>query len=79
MANERKFTGEDREWLKENYPHLSNKACLKHFNCGYESLKKLVAECGLNYKGSSHENTKYVCKKEKKYLWKDEGTKGEMH
>lgn len=39
MAQERIFTDEDREWLKENYPHLSNKKCRMHFKCGYESLK----------------------------------------
>lgn len=73
MAQERIFTGEDRDWLKENYPHLSNTACQRHLKCAIESLKKLVAECGLTYKGA---NTNVVVKKEKNPIWQDAGTKG---
>lgn len=70
MAQERIFTDEDRDWLKENYPHLSNKKCLLHFKCGYESLKKLVHDCGLDYKDAN----KYSKKLDKKTKceWKDE-------
>ena len=55
MAQERIFTDEDRDWLKENYPHLSNKKCLLHLKCGYESLKKLVQDCGLIWKNTNNQ------------------------
>lgn len=73
MAQERIFTGEDRDWLKENYPHLSNKKCLLHFKCGYESLKKLVQDCGLIWKNTN--NQKKPTKKPKDQ-WEDEGVSG---
>ena len=44
------ITDEHREWLKENYAHLSNKQCRKHIGCGYDRLKKLVAELGLQWR-----------------------------
>lgn len=68
MAQERIFTEEDRQWLKDNYPLLSNKKCQKHFDCGYEVLKKLVAECGMVYRNLSHDNTKPKAK----HAWYDD-------
>ena len=77
MAQERIFTDEDRDWLKENYPHLSNNTCIKHLKCGYESLKRLLAECGLKHRNQTHINTRFKAKKEKKFLWLDVGAEGE--
>lgn len=71
MAKDRIFTGEDREWLIENYPHLSNTACVRTLKCGFKSLRKLVAECGLEYHNQTKPNTKFIAKKEKTFLWKD--------
>jgi len=44
------FTDEDRRWLIENYPHLSNREARVHLECGFDKLKQLVKECGLEYK-----------------------------
>lgn len=71
MVKERVFTDEDREWLIENYPHLSNTACIKALKCGKQSLQKLVAECGLEYHNQTKPNTKFIAQKEKKFVWKD--------
>lgn len=71
MAQERVFTDEDRDWLKDNYPHLSNTSCLKKLKCGFESLKKLIAECGLEYHNQTNPNTKFIAKKENKFVWSD--------
>lgn len=49
----RVFTDEDREWLKDNYPHLSNKKCIEHFRCGYDTFKRLVEDCGLTYRDAN--------------------------
>lgn len=77
MAQERIFTDEDREWLKENYPHLSNNACVKHLKCGYESFKMLLAECGLKHRNQTNANTKFQAKKEQRFAWLDAGATGE--
>ena len=44
------FTDEDRRWLIENYPHLSNREARAHLECGFDKFKQLVKECGLEYK-----------------------------
>lgn len=75
MAQGREFTGEDREWLKENYPHLTNTACMKYLKCGRQPLKNLVAECGLEYH-KSNPNTKFIAKKEMRFPWMDAGAEG---
>ena len=62
----KQFTDEDRQWLKDNYPHLSNKQCMVHFGCGSERLKTLVEECGLEYKLQV-----LTPKKKKKPIWID--------
>lgn len=76
MAQERNFTGEDRKWLMENYSHLSNTACIKALKCGYKSLRKLVAECGLEYHNQTNPNTKFIAQKEKKFVWQDRDATG---
>ena len=65
MAKDRIFTDEDREWLIENYPHLSNTACIRALKCGKQSLQKLVAECGLEYHNQTKPNTKFIAKKKR--------------
>jgi hypothetical protein len=77
MTRERVFTGEDREWIKENYPHLTNTACVKALKCSYNSLKRLVKDCGLDYKCQSNTNTKFIAKKAMRFVWLDAGAKGE--
>lgn len=62
------ITDEDRDWLKENYPHLTNKTCLQHLKIGFKTLKALVAECGLEYKCGTHANTKEKLKSN----WKED-------
>lgn len=44
------FTDEDRRWLIENYPHLTNREARAHLECGFDKFKQLVKECGLEYK-----------------------------
>lgn len=71
MAQERNFTGEDRKWLMENYSHLSNTACINALKCGYKSLQKLVAECGLEYHTKKKPKTHFIAKKDRTFLWMD--------
>ena len=49
----REFTDEDRQWITENYPHLSNAKCLEHLKCGYRAFKRLVEECNLSYRDAN--------------------------
>ena len=71
MAQERILTGEDREWLIANYPHHTNTACLKHLKIGYKKLKEWIAECGLEYRNQTHNNTR----EKQKNQWKGEPEK----
>ena len=50
MSKAAEITSEHREWLKENYAHLTNRQCRAYIGCGYERLKKLVLELGLTWK-----------------------------
>lgn len=70
MAHERIFTDEDRDWLKENYPHLTNRTCIQHLKIGFKTLKELVVECGLEYKCRTNANTK----EELRNRWKEDNT-----
>ena len=68
MKETRYLTDEDREWLKQNYPHHTNRACLQHLKIGYAKLKEWVAECGLKYRNQTHNNTREKLKNQ----WKEE-------
>lgn len=68
------FTDEDRRWLIENYPHLSNREARAHLECGFDKFKQLVKECGLEYKELVP--AKKVQRVKVKSQWRDENACG---
>ena len=50
MSHKVEFTQEHRDWLRDNYPLLSNKQCRKYLGCGFDRLKVLVEELGMEWK-----------------------------
>lgn len=47
--NKRKivFTLEQRNWMRRNYPHISNKVCAMYLGCGMDKVRDLARDLGL--------------------------------
>jgi hypothetical protein len=75
MRPRREFNDEDRKWIIENYPHLTNREAREHLQCGYDKLKAWVIACGYEYKGARlPDKSKQVVKV--KSQWRDEDACG---
>lgn len=77
--NYRKWTAEELEWLKENYPTKSDHYCRTHLHTSYKMLWQTAEELGLvKVKPTDFEKNKevQVIKCSKKTAHYDEGARG---
>lgn len=68
MRPRREFNDEDRKWIIENYPHLTNRQAREHLQCSFYKLRTFVFECGLEYKTTYQ---KEVAPVEGRKVWQD--------
>ena len=74
---DKEFTPEQIEWLKENYPKISDHKCRLHLKISYKRLWMLAEQLGLQKEKPTELETekKVPVKTQKKRLYEDENAK----